>query len=98
MNASGYFTARISFVPALRDDNERRAIVLPGLGRNARVLDDNDVVQLLRTAIKREGNQVAFAKRHGVNRSYLNMILNGKRSVGPSVTKALGLRMVFVAE
>jgi DNA-binding phage protein len=83
----------------LRDDNAKRPTALSsnGLGTSARVFDDNDIVQLLRAAIEREGNQVAFAKRHGINRSYLNMVLNGRRSPGSSVAKALGLRVVFVA-
>jgi hypothetical protein len=93
------FPAR-STSAALRDDNEKRPIALSstGLGTSARVFDDDDIVQLLKAAIEREGNQVAFAKRHGVNRSYLNMVLNGKRSAGLSITKALGLRVAFVAD
>jgi hypothetical protein len=74
-------------------DNERR-----GLGRNVLAFDDDDVVHLLRAAIKREGSQVAFAKRYGVNRSYLNLVLSGKRSISQTVTKALGLRRVYIAE
>ena len=39
-----------------------------------------------------EGGQTAFAKRHGVDRVLVNMILNGKRSVSDAIAKALGLR------
>jgi DNA-binding transcriptional regulator YdaS (Cro superfamily) len=53
---------------------------------------------LLRAAIEREGSQIGFAKRYGVNRAYLNMVLSGKRPVGSSVVKALGLRKVYVVE
>jgi DNA-binding phage protein len=70
----------------------------PHLGRHAIVFHDDEVVQLLRAAVEREGNQIAFARRHGLSRAHLNMILNGKRSVTEKVTKALGLRMVYVAE
>ena len=51
---------------------------------------NDDVVHLLRAAIEREGSQIAFAKRYGVNRAYLNMVLSGKRPVGGTVVKALG--------
>jgi hypothetical protein len=62
------------------------------------VLNDNDVVDLLKAAVKREGSQSAFAKRHGVNRTELNSILNGKRRISASLAKALGLRRVYVVE
>ena len=80
--------------------NRRKASVFPhpNLGRQALVFDDADVVALLRAAIRHEGSQFAFARHYGVNRSYLNVVLNGKKSPGSSVTKALGLRMVLVAD
>jgi DNA-binding transcriptional regulator YdaS (Cro superfamily) len=51
---------------------------------------------LLRAAVEREGGQSAFAKRHAIDRAYVNMILNGKRSVGDSVAKALRLLKVYI--
>jgi hypothetical protein len=42
------------------------------LGSHSLVFDDGEVLRLLRTAIEREGNQVAFARRHSINRSNLN--------------------------
>jgi hypothetical protein len=68
------------------------------LGFHALVFDEKDVVGLLRAAIEREGSQIAFAKRYGINRAYLNMVLNGKRPVGDAIAEALGLRKVYVAE
>ncbi len=38
----------------------------------ALILDDKDVLLLLRAAIEREGSISAFAKRHGLERSQLN--------------------------
>jgi hypothetical protein len=67
------------------------------LGRPARILGNDEVLVLLRAAVEREGNQVAFARRHGVERSGLNMILNGRRPVNEKIIKALGLRKVYVA-
>jgi hypothetical protein len=56
-----------------------------GLGSVEFVFDDDDVLDLLRTAIEHEGSQIAFAKHHGINRTYLNMVLSGKRPVGDAV-------------
>ena len=51
-----------------------------GLGSTALVFSDDDVVH---AAIEREGSQMAFAKRYGINRTYLNMILHGKKTSEP---------------
>ena len=59
------------------------------------VLEDEAVVDLLRAAIEREGSQTAFAKHHGVNRTHLNMVLNGKKPVGDAIAGALGLHKVW---
>jgi hypothetical protein len=67
------------------------------VGRPAFIFDDGDVVRLLKAAVEREGNQSAFAKRHGVERSRLNRTLQGKLPVGRAITKALGLRRVYTA-
>ena len=67
------------------------------VGSHAFILDDKDVVLLLRAVIRREGSISAFAKRHGFNRTQLNNVLNGKRPVSSPLVKALGLRRVYVA-
>ena len=59
------------------------------------VLEDEAVVDLLKAAIEREGSQTAFAKHHSVNRTYLNMVLNGKKPVGDAIAEALGLHKVW---
>jgi hypothetical protein len=80
-------------------DHEMRAIAFSsGLGRRVLAFDDDEILVLLRAAIKREGGQVAFAKHHSVNRTYLNMVLSGKRPIGEAVPQALGLRRVYVFE
>jgi hypothetical protein len=67
-------------------------------GSHSLIFDDNEVIQLLRAAIEREGNQGAFARHYGINRSNLNMILNGKRRASGIVLKALKLRKVYAPE
>jgi hypothetical protein len=78
-----------------RPDN---AVSLAGelrLGSYSLIFDDDEAIQLLRAAVEREGNQGAFARRHSINRSHLNMILHGKRDATGIVVKALHLRKVY---
>jgi hypothetical protein len=65
------------------------------LGREGRILEETDVVQLLKSAIEREGGQGAFARRHIIDRAYLNQMLNGKKPINSAVMKALGFRKVY---
>jgi hypothetical protein len=67
-------------------------------GLHAAVLGDKDVVLLHRAIIKREGSTSAFSRRHGLELSQPNKMLNGRRPVSRVVVKALGLRKVYVAE
>jgi hypothetical protein len=63
---------------AFRTNDKIIAIALSdALGCVELVLDDDDVLDLLRTAIQLEGSQIAFAKRYGINRTFLNMVLKG---------------------
>ncbi|MFZ2082621.1 MAG: hypothetical protein WAV38_39385 [Xanthobacteraceae bacterium] len=68
------------------------------LGSQVHAFNDEEVVQLLRAAIECEGNQTAYARRHGLERTGLNMILRGKRPVTDAVIKSLGLRKLYVPE
>ena len=60
--------------------------------------NDDEAVGLLRAAIEREGSQAAYARRHGLERTGLNMILRKKRPVSDAVMKSLGLRKLYVSE
>jgi DNA-binding transcriptional regulator YdaS (Cro superfamily) len=62
------------------------------------VLNDDDVADLMRAAIEREGSQAAFAKRYGIAHADLSAFLNGRRGISASLAKALGLRRVWVVE
>jgi len=68
------------------------------LGFHARVFDNDDIIRLLEAAVESEGSQSAFAKHHGINRTYLNMIVKRKKPVGDSVAGAVGLRRVYIAQ
>jgi DNA-binding transcriptional regulator YdaS (Cro superfamily) len=65
------------------------------LGTHSLIFDNDEVIRLLSAAVQREGSQDAFARRHGIDRSHLNQILSGKKSVNTAVMKALRLRKVY---
>jgi DNA-binding phage protein len=89
---------------ALRDVPRKTPITLTGeiteilasgkVGSLALILDDKDVVLLLRAAVEREGSISALAKRHGIERTNLSNVLNRKRPVSSSLVKVLGLQCV----
>ena len=58
-------------------------------------LDVEDVLTLLRRAILAErplSTQAAFAKRHGLSKSYVNDVLHRRREPAEAICKALGIR------
>jgi len=59
------------------------------------LLSQDDVLKLLRSRVKSLGGQVAFSKQMGVERTYLNTVLNGRKGIGPSIMEALNLRIVY---
>ena len=54
-----------------------------------------NVRQLLRRACRDAGGQAAWARRYRVSSPYITDILYGRRSPGPKVLRALGLRAVI---
>jgi len=62
------------------------------------VLNDKDVLDLVRAAIKREGNQSAFAKRHRIDRTDISAFLNGRKGLSGRLAKAFGIRRVWVVK
>ena len=89
------WNVRGEFMASKADDVRLSVGLAAGLGTVELVFNDNDVVELLRIAIEHEGSQMAFAKRHGINRTYLNMALSGKKPVGDAIGVPLGLRKVY---
>ena len=62
------------------------------------LLDEKDVLRLLREDVNKAGDQSAWARRTGVNRSYLNRVLKGKKKLGPTIVQALNLKKVVAYE
>jgi hypothetical protein len=60
------------------------------------LLNDDDVADLVKAAVKREGSQTAFAQRYGIDRTDLSAFLNGRRGISASLARVFGLRRVWV--
>ena len=66
-------------------------------GSYGRSFDDADVLELLSSRVKSAGSQRAFSKQTGIERTYLNQVLKGKKGIGPSIMDALNLRTVYTS-
>jgi hypothetical protein len=75
-----------------------KVLAKSNLGKHARILEEEEVLLLLRQAVEQEGSQLAFSKRHPVNRTHLNFVLQGKRALSEKFLKLLGLRKVYTAD
>ena len=60
------------------------------------MFDSADVLVMLRSKVKSAGSQTAFARMTGVDRTYLNQVLNGKKPItAQSILDVLNLRIVY---
>jgi hypothetical protein len=58
---------------------------------NMRMLDDQDVVRVLRSEVERAGGQSSWARRERIDRSLLNRVLRGRKPPTKRIIKALKL-------
>jgi hypothetical protein len=63
-----------------------------------RALDQNDVVRLLRSEVRRAGGQKEWARKSGVAPSMVSMVLTGDRPPNEKIISALKLRRVVIFE
>jgi DNA-binding phage protein len=63
-----------------------------------RELTEKDVLELLRSAVKRAGGQSAFARRKLISRVHLNKVLKGKKGISSSILKSVGIRIAYVQD
>jgi hypothetical protein len=63
-----------------------------------RELDNEAVLALLRTEVKRAGGTMAWARKHGINRTQTSKVLSGRQAPTKGMIKALGLRVVVVSD
>jgi len=76
----------------------KRTITLAKFGRPGVIFEEEDVVQLLRVAVEKDGSQAAWARRHGIERTNVNAMLSGKKPVSKPVANALGLRRTYTTK
>jgi len=76
----------------------KRTITLAKFGRPGVIFEEEDVVQLLRAAVEKDGSQAAWARRHGIERTNVNAMLSGKKPVSKPVANALGLRRTYTTK
>ena len=62
------------------------------------ILDEDDVIRLLRVAIEKDGSQSAWARRCRIERPSVNAMLSGRIPVSKIVADALGLRRTYTAK
>src|SRR5262249_25413810 len=60
------------------------------------LLDQKDVVRLLRLEVNRAGSQKKWAKKNGVTQSLISMVLSGYRPLNNKIISALKLRRIVV--
>jgi hypothetical protein len=58
---------------------------------NMRMLDDKDVVCLLRSEVERAGGQSAWARREWIDRTLVNRVLCGQKPPAKEIVRALKL-------
>jgi DNA-binding phage protein len=63
-----------------------------------RVLEQKQIVDLLRADVIRAGSQEAWARMAGVQRTEVSKTITGKRSPSKPIIRALGLRVVVVKD
>ena len=73
----------------------KRTATVAEFGRPGVVLDEEDVIRLLRVEIEKDGSQSAWARRRSIERPSVNAMLSGRIPVSRSVAEALGLRRTY---
>jgi hypothetical protein len=76
----------------------KRAANIPDFGRRGIILEEEDVIQLLRLEIEKDGSQAAWARRCRIERPSVNAMLSGRIPVSKSVADALGLRRTYTVK
>jgi hypothetical protein len=62
--------------------------------RRTKILDSEDVLDLLRSELAKTGSQRQWAKKNGVSRPTVCATLGGYRQLQPKILTALGLKKI----
>jgi hypothetical protein len=63
-----------------------------------RMLDDKDVIRLLRSEVDRAGGQSSWARQERIDRTLLNRVLSGRRPPSEQIIRALRLCNVYASD
>ena len=63
-----------------------------------KIVNENEIRQLLRQDVERSGGQSAWARRERVCRTHLNRMLLGKRAVSDTILRKLNIKAFYVDE
>ncbi|WP_411901391.1 hypothetical protein [Methylorubrum thiocyanatum] len=64
----------------------------------ARLIEEVDVVAMLRAGVDEAGSQRVYAARHGLNANDLSSVLGGRRAPSASMLRAVGARRALVMD
>jgi DNA-binding phage protein len=62
------------------------------------MLDNKDLVRLLRSEVEKAGGQSAWARREGIDRTLLNRVLNDQKPPSKEIIRALKLCNVYALD
>jgi DNA-binding transcriptional regulator YdaS (Cro superfamily) len=73
----------------------RRIIQLLGL-KKVKLPIERELLELLSRQVEKAGTQAEWARRNAANRTTLNQVMSGRKSVGPVILRALKIQQVVV--
>jgi len=76
--------------------NSRQGTICPEPMRPQTILTAKDVVRLLRQMVAEAGGQSAWARKTGIHRSVINMVLQEQRAPTKAIINALQLEVVYL--
>jgi DNA-binding phage protein len=62
------------------------------------MLDNKDLVRLLRSEVEKAGGQSAWARQEGIDRTLLNRVLNDQKPPSKEIIRALKLCNVYALD
>ncbi len=62
---------------------------------NTSMIDNKDIIRLLRSEVKRAGGQCSWVRRERIDRTMLNRVLNGQKPPTKEIVRALKLCNVY---
>jgi len=61
-----------------------------------KIMEEKDVLQLLRKEVAKAGGQAAWSRKNGIQRTIINRVLAGGLPLSKPIIKALNLKTVYL--